>query len=171
MVEGKLIQEGIDVSFLLVHAPSCSQERFDLWRDLMNLKKSISTPLMMFGDFQEVLEPEEIIGNEVTSQGMKDFRHCIAEMNPVELLLLDGKFTWYDYANKRVSRTDRVFVDQEWLEHFKVLKLRGLERSLSDHCPLLVQSGSVVDITSLCGDSNLEVIGARLMKLKHDFQS
>lgn len=75
LVEGKLIQEGIDVSFLLVHAPSCSQERFDLWRDLMNLKKSISMPLMMFGNFQEVLEPEEIIGNEVTSQGMKDFQH------------------------------------------------------------------------------------------------
>nr|ABD32493.2 hypothetical protein MtrDRAFT_AC147482g45v2 [Medicago truncatula] len=90
LVEGKLIHEGIDVSFLLVHAPSCSQERFDLWRDVMNLKKSISMPLMMFGDFQEVLEPEEIIGNEVTSQGMKDFQHCIAEMNLVELPLLDG---------------------------------------------------------------------------------
>lgn len=116
----------------------------------MNLKKSISMPLMMFGDFQEVLEPEEIIGNEVTSQGMKDFQHCIAEMNLVELPLLDGQFTWYDYENKHASRVDRVFVDQEWLEHFKVLKLRGLERSVADHRPLLVQSGLVEDIKSTC---------------------
>ena len=151
LVEGKLIQERIDVSFLLVHAPSCSQERFDLWKDLMNLKKSISTPLMMFGDFNEVLEPEEIKGNEVTTQGMKDFRHCIGELNLVELPLLDKKFTWYVYDNNCASRTDRFFVDQEWLEHFKVLNLRGLERMVADHRPLLVQFGSVDDITSICG--------------------
>jgi len=96
---------------------------------------------MMFGDFQEVLEPGEIKGNEVTSQGMKDFRRCINE--PFRC--------WTESSHGMTMTIDRVFVDHEWLEHFKVLKLRGLERMVADHRPLLVQSGSVDDITSVCG--------------------
>lgn len=57
-------------------------------------------------------------------------------MDLIELSLSSKKFTWY--RNNSASRIDRVFIDPIWLENFKDLKLWGLKRSISDHCPLLI---------------------------------
>ncbi|KAL4398344.1 hypothetical protein AHAS_Ahas01G0282500 [Arachis hypogaea] len=62
-------------------------------------------------------------------------------MELVVLELSGRKYTWY--GGKRCSRIDRVFVDNEWQEVYNSLMLKGLPRSLSDHCGLLVDSGEV----------------------------
>lgn len=54
MVEGNLIKERIDVSFLLVSEPSCRKERDNLRSDLVNLRKTISNPLVVMGKFYGV---------------------------------------------------------------------------------------------------------------------
>ncbi|KAL7198644.1 hypothetical protein ACSBR2_021029 [Camellia fascicularis] len=48
------------------------------------------------------------------------------------------KYTWCNsIARDKWSRIDRVLVDPKWLEVFN-LKLWGLPRLISDHCPLLL---------------------------------
>jgi len=59
LVEGKLLQKRIDVGFLLVFEPSCSQEKANLRKDLTNLVKTISHPFMMMGKFKDGSPPDE----------------------------------------------------------------------------------------------------------------
>lgn len=59
LVEGNLIKERIDVSFLLVSEPSCRKERDNLQSDLLNLRKTISNPLVVMGKFYDGVPSEE----------------------------------------------------------------------------------------------------------------
>lgn len=71
---------------------------------------------------------------------MEDFRNRVNDMELVDLPLLGRKITWY--RNNQASRIDRVFLDGFWLENFRDIKLLGLNRSISDHCPLLIECES-----------------------------
>lgn len=137
-LQGRLTGKNVSVAFALVYGPNNVGDRRVVWRQLIDLKHRSSTPLMVFGDFNEVMKPEERKGGNRLYAGMEDFQAWQQEMGLVELPLLGRKYTWY--RNSSASRIDRVFIDVEWLEIVSDLKLWGLERSLSDHCPLLVGS-------------------------------
>lgn len=52
--------------------------------------------------------------------------------------MLGRKFTWCNtLEGKKWSRIDRFLLSPEWLVTYK-LKLWGLPRTISDHCPLLL---------------------------------
>lgn len=111
-----------------------------MWKELIELKQETENPMLLLGDFNEILKPDERKGNSQFSIGMGDFLSWQTTMGVLELPLLSRKFTWYRINSG--SHIDRVFIDTDWLETFKELKLMGLQRSVSDHCPLLVSCES-----------------------------
>lgn len=50
------------------------------------------------------------------------------------------RFTWYLRGCK--SRIDRAFVNAKWSDTWRATSLRGLPRSVSDHCALLLSTKS-----------------------------
>lgn len=135
-IHGKLIEKDLLIAFVLVYGPNDRSGRNIVWNELIELKQKIVDPMIILGDFNEILKPEERKGNSHTSASIRDFQCWLSNMGCVEPPLLSRKFTWY--RNNSASCIDRVFVDIEWLEYFKNLKLWGLNRSVSDHCPLLI---------------------------------
>lgn len=125
-------------NLVLIYGPNDREGRGCLWNELLELKQEIDLPMMIFGDFNEVLNPEERRANSLISSAIREFQACQKAMNMIDLPLLGMKFTWY--RSNSASRIDRVFVDAECFEIFKELKLWGLKRSVFDHCPLLVSS-------------------------------
>lgn len=91
----------------------------------------------MMGDFNEILCPEERYTQKHVSPSMKEFRIPIDELMVVELPLVRRKYMC-GRKNSR-SRIDRVFCDPEWLNIFPDIKLCGLNKSISDHCPLHIE--------------------------------
>ncbi|KAL4370611.1 hypothetical protein AHAS_Ahas06G0083100 [Arachis hypogaea] len=108
----------------------------------MGLKMSWGVLILFGGDFNDILMTEERAGCKALSQSSNEFKEWVDNMELLELELLGRKFMWY--SRRSCSRIDRVFVDSEWLEAFDMLILKGLNKSMSDHFSLLVNS-EVVD--------------------------
>lgn len=69
---------------------------------------------------------------------MQDFNNFIDDMELVDFPMLDRRFMWSNaQLSEKWSRIDRFLVHPEWVDKFK-LKLWGLPRTISDHCPILL---------------------------------
>ncbi|KAA3471319.1 reverse transcriptase [Gossypium australe] len=62
-------------------------------------------------------------------------------INLVDLPLLGKKFTWIGPDSKR-SRLDRFLIEEDWLVHSKDFQQQELNRSISDHIPVLLVNES-----------------------------
>ncbi|XP_028118140.1 uncharacterized protein LOC114315728 [Camellia sinensis] len=123
---------------LNIYAPNDVSSRSSFWNTLLNLKVYFSNPWCMEGDFNEIRHLGERVGCSRRDRGMQQLNEFIdsAELN--DLPLLGKKYTWCNtQESQNWSRIDRVLLSPEWLIHFK-LKLWGLPRLISDHCPLLM---------------------------------
>lgn len=56
-------------------------------------------------------------------------------------LPLNGRsYTCYKPDGSCKSRLDRMLVNNEWLSKWPTVFLRGMQHSISDHCPLLLET-------------------------------
>ncbi|CAL5344867.1 unnamed protein product [Camellia sinensis] len=121
-----------------VYAPNVVDRRRKLWDTLVRLKSASSKPWCLGGDFNEIRCVGERIGCSRRHRGMLDFNSVIESCELSEVPLLGRKYTWCSaQEGVKWSKLDRFLVNPEWLEVFK-LKLWGLPRILSDHCPLIL---------------------------------
>jgi hypothetical protein len=61
----------------------------------------------------------------------------LIEINPV-----NRKFTWANNQEKLIlAKLGRIFISTAWEAAFPLVRVRGLDKSTSDHIPLLVDSG------------------------------
>lgn len=120
-IKGRITEKNFLARVVLVYGPNDREGRKNLWVELMDLKQEIDAPIMVLGDFNEVLIPEERKGGTTMSASIREFSLWQSSMDLVELPLLSRKFTWY--RNNSASRIDRAFVDTEWYDCFKELKL------------------------------------------------
>lgn len=92
----------------------------------------------MGGDFNEIRSLGERKGCTRRDKGMLEFNNFIEELELFDVPMHGRQFTWSNSEDGgRWNRIDRVLLSSEWIEKFK-LKLWGLPRGVSDHCPLLL---------------------------------
>ncbi|XP_028098101.1 uncharacterized protein LOC114297823 [Camellia sinensis] len=127
-----------DCVIVNLYAPNEVGARRKFWESLSKLKNEFPKPWCVCGDFNQIRFMSERKGCSRRDRGMSDLNEFIEKCEVNDLPLLGKKFTWCNSAvGERWSRIDTVLVDPNWLEVFK-LKLWGLPRLISDHCPLLV---------------------------------
>ncbi|XP_025625088.1 uncharacterized protein [Arachis hypogaea] len=90
---------------------------------------------------------DERKGATSLSATAEDFRAWINDMELVDLALNDRKYTWF--RGQSCSYIDRSLVSLEWLDAYPDTRLRGGQRGLSDHCPLIVEGRRLVQGTRL----------------------
>lgn len=137
-VKGIIQHMNFECAIVLVYGSHTVRERRQLWLDLVELKENLNTPVLIMGDFNEVLCPEERNNGADISRSIMDFRSWVEDMGLVDLTLIGRKFTWR--RGNQCSKLDRVLVNPEWKEKFPDLKLWGVKCSKSDHVPLLVEA-------------------------------
>ncbi|XP_028104824.1 uncharacterized protein LOC114303878, partial [Camellia sinensis] len=121
-----------------VYAPNVVDRRRKLWDTLVRLKSTFSKPWCLGGDFNEIRCVGERIGCSRRDRGMKEFNSFIESCELSKVPLLGRKYTWCSaQEGVKWSKLDRFLANPEWLEVLK-LKLWGLPRILSDHCPLIL---------------------------------
>ncbi|XP_028075236.1 uncharacterized protein LOC114277537 [Camellia sinensis] len=90
------------------------------------------------GEFNEIRNLDDRVGCSRKDRGMKDFNDFIDRYELTEIQMMGRKFTWCNAIDgNKWSKIDRFLLSLEWLERFK-LKLWGLPRLISDHCPLVL---------------------------------
>jgi exonuclease III len=98
-------------------------------------------PTIFGGDFNIIRTNEEKNKPGILSKWSILFNSIIKMYGLIELDLLDRLYTW---SNNRCNPTfetlDRFLVNPEWDLLFHNAMVRGLDRSLSDHVPLLLQT-------------------------------
>lgn len=118
----------------------CNQlDRLELWEEMEALDTT-STPWVVGGDFNVILNEEEKLGGlDFTHLEAADFAHCINECALIEVKFVGSKYTWW---NGRIGeacifkRLDRILVNNAFSDIFPNLELEHLIREGSDHAPL-----------------------------------
>jgi hypothetical protein len=71
------------------------------------------------------------------------FKVVIDGLNLRELEMLDWKYTWANNLSMPTfERLDRVLVSTKWEEKWPLKTVQALTRIISDHTPLLLNSGA-----------------------------
>ena len=73
------------------------------------------------------------------------FNTIIGSLDPREIELSGRKFTWANtLPNPTFEKLDRVLASVEWEQKFPLVTVQALSRGISDHTPLLVDSGEAM---------------------------
>ncbi|XP_060211843.1 uncharacterized protein LOC132639414 [Lycium barbarum] len=111
-----------DMVVTMVYAKCSELERMQLWDSLYLLASNMTSPWLVGGDFNVILNEEEKIGGlPVLPQEYEDFAFCLNSCELHEMPFKGSPFTW---CNCRAVLTDDVFLS------FK-LKMKKLKTALS----------------------------------------
>lgn len=75
-----------------------------------------------------------------TTREMLEFDEFIDDLGLNDLPLAGRKYTWHRSDGTSMSRIDRFLLSDEWLLLWEDLTQWGLERSVSDHCAIMLKS-------------------------------
>ncbi|XP_016164764.1 uncharacterized protein LOC107607311 [Arachis ipaensis] len=135
-VDGMLLKNNFRCAFCIVYGEHVREDKLVVWEELSFLAGLCQVPFCFMGDFNEIVQVEEMQGAISLPRSATEFKAWIHDMELVDLSLTDCRFTWF--RGQSCSRIDRVLVSLEWLEEFPETRLRGGPRGLSDHCPLII---------------------------------
>ncbi|KAJ0577283.1 putative RNA-directed DNA polymerase [Helianthus annuus] len=93
---------------------------------------------ILLGDFNDVRVPEERFNSEFNQGNALVFNNFVAVAGLLEYQMGGRKFTFMSGDGQRLSKIDRVFVCEHFMESWPNAKLTALERDVSDHSPLLL---------------------------------
>jgi hypothetical protein len=128
-----------------LYGPTCDVTRHDLWAELRGIRQRWSNPWCVFGDFNVIRFPSERLRCRRLTPPMLDFSDFIEDLNLVDLPLGGGgQYTWSSGTeNPSLSRIDRFLISSDWEDHFPDVVQNLLPRPLSDHHPLILETGKL----------------------------
>lgn len=98
--------------------------------------------LCLIGDFSAITEAMERAGEGVgtLSRGSRGFKEMTENCRLNDIKHQGRNYTWYSSNGKCKSQLDRALVNDKWLVKWRDSSLRGLPRSISDHCPIILDT-------------------------------
>ncbi|XP_074297150.1 uncharacterized protein LOC141627836 [Silene latifolia] len=115
-------------------------ERQDLWTHLRTMKNQYHGPWGVCGDFNNVLNFNEKIGNDVLWADVSDFRDCVHYYGFIEIKGQGAFFTWNNKQTldtRGFSRINKFLVNVEWMDLYPNSYAHFLSEVLFDHTPIV----------------------------------
>ncbi|XP_057779903.1 uncharacterized protein LOC130998504 [Salvia miltiorrhiza] len=145
VVNGRYKEGDILCCIINVYAPIGSGDKRILWDALSSIvEQNTDRSVCILGDFNSVRRRDERVGSG-EAFGVVDarsFEEFIRENDLEEIKTQGRKFTWYKPNGKCKSKIDRFLVNENWLAAWEGTSARGLQRSISDHCPIILTTRS-----------------------------
>lgn len=142
IVNGRWGGEGVDCCIINIYAPCSTLAKIDLWDRLVSvvMQNSLSC-VCLGGDFNSIRRSGERVGrsSELCNRDIEAFDEFIRETGLLDMPLHGRSFTCYRPDGTCKSRLDRILVNHRWLSQWPNATQLGLQRTLSDHCPILLE--------------------------------
>ncbi|CAI9095276.1 OLC1v1031177C1 [Oldenlandia corymbosa var. corymbosa] len=127
--------------FSAVYAKSAKVERRTLWRHMATFRQlHPSAPWLIGDDFNVIRTLEEYSGTLVQDLvAILEFNECLQECDLDDIQAIGKEFTWggTQQTGWVCKKLNRVLITPEWQALFLVSSLENLNRTTSDHCPML----------------------------------
>ncbi|KAA3480968.1 reverse transcriptase [Gossypium australe] len=128
-----------------------SKDKNSVWDLLKRLAQESDYPWLVEGDFNEILYSFEKCGGiPRDSKRMEVFRETLVDCQLYDIGFSGVSYTWergnLPETNIR-ERLDRGVANEKWLMLFPSNSIQHLPYSISDHCPLLLETNKRVTFT------------------------
>jgi exonuclease III len=129
-------------ALVMVYGPAQAENKEQFLAELVRMCSHENLPLLMGGDYNILRHPSEKNNDRYNARWPFLFNAVIDSLNLRELEMSGRKYTWANnLATPTFEKLDRVLMTTEWEEKFPLTTVRALTRGLSDHTPLLLNSG------------------------------
>lgn len=136
ILEGQLVNKNFNCCVGFIYGPNDRVGRSQMFDSLKLIFSNIGKPILLLGDFNEVVHPSERAGVFRYEASMRDFVDWINDLHFIDLPLHGIKFTWA--RGNSQSKLDRCLCHNEWLVNFPEMRLEGITKGASDHNPLVL---------------------------------
>jgi endonuclease/exonuclease/phosphatase family metal-dependent hydrolase len=124
---------------VVVYGPAQDDRKENFLMELVHMCSHENLPLLLGGDFNI---PSEKNNDRFNTRWPFLFNAVIDDLNLKELQMSGRKYTWANnLATPIFEKLDRILVTTEWEEKFPLSTVQALTREVSDHTPLLLNSG------------------------------
>lgn len=136
------VEDGIKWAFTGVYGPVNYNLKEKLWDELSAVAFRRDAPWCVGGDFNVIRFPVERLGCNSISRNMRRFSDFIDDLELVDPPLSGSRFTWFGAQEERcMSRIDCFLFS--WEELCPNGVQHSLPRIISDHMPILLDSGGI----------------------------
>lgn len=135
-------QERIKCCIINVYVPCMLSDKRELWDRLgIIIGQNSTLCICVIGDFNSIRRVSERAGVSMLAnyRDIQAFDSFIYDTGLVDIPLHGRNYTWYKQDGRCKSRIDRVLLNNNWLSRWPNAHQVGLRRTVSDHCPLLLQ--------------------------------
>ncbi len=138
---------GTHVTIVNIYCSGSFREKKEMWNEISGIRQGqLLKAWCIIGDFNCIRRQEErksLVSCSDYSREIKGFNDFIESFELVDIPLVGRKFTWFKPNGLVKSRIDRVLVSKEWLEVWPNSQQFVFNRSISDHCAVILKEVSV----------------------------
>ncbi|XP_021732888.1 uncharacterized protein LOC110699669 [Chenopodium quinoa] len=129
------------IQLTIIYGFHSIHDRLPMWEGIRNISIQ-HFPWLCAGDFNSVLNTSDRLhGTDVTDYETRDFQSLVDDLDLTEVKRKGAFYSWSNKAHtgpRTLSRIDRVFGNQAWLDSHGHVETVYLPPSLSDHSPVLL---------------------------------
>ncbi|XP_071715273.1 uncharacterized protein [Rutidosis leptorrhynchoides] len=131
---------GKPCTIINVYGPHNDPDKARMWDSLSSyLQKYEDEACVVCGDFNEVRNQDERLNCEFIASRARKFNEFIVGNSLIDLPMGGRKFTRVSEDGLKFSKLDRFLVNDNFNLMWSNLSVTALERSLSDHCPIVLK--------------------------------
>ncbi|GMI63973.1 hypothetical protein HRI_000066600 [Hibiscus trionum] len=134
IMQGSIRPIKMKYNLVNIYPPNYQGERLSMFNELTSILHQMRAPMIIGGDFNIVLSPEEKMGSFNNRSSMKKFSKFIENLNLLDPPVNGGRFTWSNTRERpSASRLDRFLILPEilmkWPDDIQAIS----PKSISDH--------------------------------------
>lgn len=130
----------------VVYGPAQNDRKDAFLTELVQLVSRETLPIVIGGDFNILRCPKDKNKDNFQSRWPFMFNAVIDSLNLKEIEMSGRQFTWANrLPNPTYEKLDRVLVATEWDNKYPLSTVVALNRDISDHTPLLLNTGESND--------------------------
>ncbi|XP_071687025.1 uncharacterized protein [Rutidosis leptorrhynchoides] len=142
-VRGIWKSSGIPLNVLNIYGPHDDSKKQILWDSLSKLVSNDNEAWVLCGDFNEVRDRVERFNCEFVEGRAKKFNEFISLCNLTDIPIGGRVFTRVSDDGFKFSKLDRFLVSESFLELWDNLSAITLDRTKSDHCPIMLKNEEI----------------------------
>ena len=128
-------------ALVVVYGPAQAEFKENFLTELVHMCSHEQLPMLIRGDFNILKSPNEKNNDKYDHRWPFLFNAIIDGLNLRELEMSGRKYTWANSLEKPTyEKLDKILMATEWEQKFPLSNVIALNRDISDHTPLLLNT-------------------------------